>query len=391
MKLQSLGPLLLTLTSLLFSPPLFAASPTFWIEPALPQDLKSRFSEIWRDCLTLARLAAITFQADCRLDPTFERYFETDSALFVKHIFYTLANIPLDATLTEATAVQTLQGGSLLGLSPKFWKLTIAFGEPPWLPKDGICADDDGFGAYASFRRETGEATIVLCLGVLYYPTLDEILRPRPWAYDEQGRLREGYTCDGLLDRDNAYMEIVAGWLLHELIHWEELYKDDVPEWDQFVSSLTGIKDFDSPGATPEYGYGAFNARLLKERAVSHPGENGHYPTVNNADSYMWYALSNYWSWRCQRPYRGAQTPADEYLRMDQGVGYNGENIGVTARLGFDQPSPGSVDYDTDETDDEGDRGTKSDSKQLAQDGEGNEGESKRLAQAEERNKASLK
>ncbi|ETI26011.1 hypothetical protein G647_02788 [Cladophialophora carrionii CBS 160.54] len=229
----------------------------------------------------------MSFQADCRLDPTFERYFEAEGALFVKHIFYTLANIPFDATLTQATALQLLLSSTLVGLSPMFSKLTIAFGEPPWLPKSGYCAYDHGFGAYADFKA-TGEATIVLCRGTLFYPTLDEILNPRPWAYDEQGRLREGYTCDGMLDRDTDYMLPAGGWLLHELIHWGELYKDAVPEWGQFVPPASRISDFDSPGATPSYGYGPNNARLLKERAVSHPNENGPHPTVNNADSYLW-------------------------------------------------------------------------------------------------------
>ncbi|KIW65489.1 hypothetical protein PV04_07746 [Phialophora macrospora] len=348
MRLQSLTPLLLALTFLFFSTPLLAAVPTVWIDPTFPPDLRARLSDVWSECIQLARLAAITFEADCKLDPTFARYFEEDGAVFVKHIFYTLANIPLDTVMTEANAGQILLSSSFVGLSPKFSMLTIAFGEPPWLPKSGICSGDDGFGAYSLFNDATGYATTVICVGSLYYPTLDEILRPRAWAYDEQGRLREGYTCDGLLDRDSEYMLSPGGWLLHELIHWEVLFEDDVPEWDQFLA-LGGrnfrIRDFGFPGSNPATGYGAYHARILKERAISDPTEVGVYPTFNNADSYMWYAISKYWSWRCGRPFRGAQSTDDEFHRTWQGVGYNGADISPGAQHGGDHPSPGTTDY----------------------------------------------
>jgi hypothetical protein len=211
MGLRSLAPFLLVLTFLFFSSPSSAAVPTVWIDPTLPPDLRARLSNVWTECIQLARLAAITFEADCKFDPNFDRYFEEEGAIFVKNIFYTLANIPLDTVLTEATATQLFYSSTFIGLSPKFSKLTIAFGEPPWLPERGTCSDV-GFGAYGLVDDFTGEATIVLCDASVLYPTLDEIAHPQPWAYDEQGRLREGYTCDGLLDHDSEYMLSVGGF-----------------------------------------------------------------------------------------------------------------------------------------------------------------------------------
>jgi hypothetical protein len=210
MGLRSLAPLLLVLTFLFFSSPSSAAVPTVWIDPTFPPDMRARLSNVWTECIQLARLAAITFQADCRFDPTFDRYFEEDGAIFVKNIFYTLANIPLDTVLTQATATRVFFSSTFIDLSPKFSELKIAFGEPPWLPEDvrGICAGPEGLNAHNLLDY----ATIVLCNGPVLYPTLDEILHPQPWAYDEQGRLREGYTCDGLLDRDSEYMLSVGGF-----------------------------------------------------------------------------------------------------------------------------------------------------------------------------------
>jgi hypothetical protein len=69
------------------------------------------------------------------------------------------------------------------------------------------------------------------------------------------------------------------------------LFQDDVPEWDRFVAQggeNLNIGDFGFPGSNPEDGYGPYYARILKERTISDPTEMGRYPTLNNADSYVW-------------------------------------------------------------------------------------------------------
>jgi hypothetical protein len=79
----------------------------------------------------------------------------------------------------------------------------------------------------------------------------------------------------------------------------------DTPQWADFINfdrnGLRAIADF--KGIDPPDGYGPYNAKRLKDRALSEPGVNWFYPTLNNADNYMWYALSKWWGFACGKQF----------------------------------------------------------------------------------------
>ncbi len=157
----------------------------------------------------------------------------------------------------------------------------------------------------------------MLCPAVLAYPTIDEIRKAGPvWKYDDQGKPKPGWSCDGLLDRDTEFMltrkylpgarsshpnipstngQTAGAWLLHELIHWRGLL-EDIPDFFSFIflSQTAEYLVSDFTGPQPPNGYGTWNSQLLKKRAVSNPDDfkSRPWPTLNNADNYVWYAVS---------------------------------------------------------------------------------------------------
>ncbi|ETI26010.1 hypothetical protein G647_02787 [Cladophialophora carrionii CBS 160.54] len=112
-----------------------------------------------------------------------------------------------------------------------------------------------------------------------------------------------------------------GAFILHELIHWSWLLQD-LPQWQDFIAVPPGsdfrqIPDFNGPNHVT--GYGAYNAKRLKGRALSDPADFGPYPTLNNADSYMWYALSKYWAWMCGVDLGPVEDEDDDELRHHEG------------------------------------------------------------------------
>ncbi len=64
MKSYCLAPLALALALVLFLfvSPLFAATPTFWVDPAASPDYTFRFYAGWEECIQIARVAVITWK-----------------------------------------------------------------------------------------------------------------------------------------------------------------------------------------------------------------------------------------------------------------------------------------------------------------------------------------
>ena len=130
----------------------------------------------------------------------------------------TIANIPLDTTYDANTIKELLEREDIIGLSPMFKHLTITLREPPSMPAKwkGYCSKPKGSGAM--IFNQMGDATIVVCDGVLVYPLEAEIYNPPDWARDGQGKPKNGFGCDGLGHRDTEYMIFPGAFILHELV-----------------------------------------------------------------------------------------------------------------------------------------------------------------------------
>ncbi len=123
----ALLPILVAL--LLLITPLYAASPYFYIsprfEPPVSADLSDHFHQSFRDCLTLARFVAATFD-EC--DDAYQRYFPRVGAPLVKHVFQTIANIELDKFMDAADVANVLSNTAVADMSPRFSDLLIKLG-----------------------------------------------------------------------------------------------------------------------------------------------------------------------------------------------------------------------------------------------------------------------
>ncbi|EXJ56961.1 hypothetical protein A1O7_07305 [Cladophialophora yegresii CBS 114405] len=333
--------------------PAHAARPFVWIEPIAPAPYIEWFHESWKEAIVLARAAALTFQGPC--DPVYQRYFEdggtsgpsSPPASLVRRIFQRIANIPLDAQYNAQDIQSLLSNQDILGLSPRFGRMTLALGTPPHTPDPwkNYCANRGISGAFL-FGENRADATVVVCGAVLEYPLAAEILAVPPWARNVDGTPHAGYGCRGLGDRDTEFMIFPGAFILHELIHWSWLLQD-LPQWQDFIAVLPafGLRQIgDFAGTDPVSGYGAYNAKRLKERALGNPADFGSYPTLNNADSYMWYALSKYWAWTCGVDFGPARDEYDDFLRTQEG------KVPAVQPLpgggdASDRPDPGMVDF----------------------------------------------
>ncbi|KIW65490.1 hypothetical protein PV04_07747 [Phialophora macrospora] len=316
--------LLLVLVLLLscWPTPTRAAYPFLWVSPDASPVSVARFRASWKEAIMLARAAALTD--------------------LVRRIFQRIANIPLDAQYTPAeVAAQVFADPGVLGMSPRFARLTVALGTPPTTPPDlaNFCAGG-GVPRAVTFGQAGEDATVVLCEPVLtWYPLAAEIANPPAWIRQPDGSVRPGFGCEGL--GDHAYppapppssldptlspplfngeeklksrWQMHWLWLLQDIPQWTDLINDPPPSW---VLGIRSIVDF--VGVDPPNGYGAYSAKRLKDLALSRPGANGRYPTLNNADNYMWYALSKYWSWVCRKDFGPEPNPFEDELRQQQG------------------------------------------------------------------------
>jgi hypothetical protein len=177
-------------------PPTQAAYPLLWISPDATQDHVDLFHASWKEAIVLARAAALTFQGPC--DPVYQRYFEDDGADFVKHIFRRIANIPLDARYTSASApILLFNDADVLGMSPRFARMTLALEAPPSTP--AALADwcsRPGQGGVLQFDGAVETATVVMCERLFdVFPLASTILHP-PRGPD--GAAPETFGCEGL-------------------------------------------------------------------------------------------------------------------------------------------------------------------------------------------------
>lgn len=246
------------------------------------------------------------------MEQYFDRYFHPTEQEFVSDVFRTIANIALDMTLRDANGNLNPDLSTTItesGLHPLFSQLTISLGDDPIVPEDERDCEEGG-EAYFTIATDFIGGSISFCTVSFGYPSLDDILNP-----PDEWRGKPGFGCDGLLDRDTNLMLPAGGVILHEMMHWFGLFEYNVPDWDTVIALDAGgyhqVSDYEGPpGGVPEEGYGPYDAPLLKNLPQS-PFS----PTVNNADNYVYYAVSKYWSIKCNKQFTPATSEGDNKLR----------------------------------------------------------------------------
>ncbi len=96
-------------------------------------------------------------------------------------------------------------------------------------------------------------------------------------------------------------MEPVGATILHELMHFPKLFVDVkdyhayIPSGDSGDYTISDL-EFDQDGKTYK-AYGPYATTLLSKRGID--PTMGTSQAIKNADSYVWYAISRYWHWKC--------------------------------------------------------------------------------------------
>jgi hypothetical protein len=194
-------------------------------DDATDEDMR-HFLAAWVDFMTLSRFVAATF-SDC--DPALKRYFTDAEATFVRHVFRTIANLPLDDNIDQNTIQPLLMSSVFSNVNPKMRLLRPSLGNGP-LVREGTprTCKDDGVVAFLyevptleGHEDLRGSALVTICLPIFgWYPSIDEILTPPATGRDAAGNPLPGYTCDGLGDHDSDWMRFPGALILHEIMHW---------------------------------------------------------------------------------------------------------------------------------------------------------------------------
>lgn len=219
-----------------------ASLPQFYV----PQDgnadqRRGQLIQAFEDAFLMAKVAAVTFDP---CEEVFLRYFRPIEAPFVKNVFQTIANIPLNLDLDSQNVIDILSSAAVAEeLQPKFANLELAWGNHPSLPERyqdcGKEVANGGGGNVAAFLfidpMVLGDSALIsICDLTWEFPTLKEVFSPPASGRNAQGNPLPGYTCEGLGDRDTDWMSCPGGMLLHELMHWTALL-EDVPGYSDLI------------------------------------------------------------------------------------------------------------------------------------------------------------
>ncbi|ETI24798.1 hypothetical protein G647_04168 [Cladophialophora carrionii CBS 160.54] len=286
--------------------------------PQLPDAQIGLFYQSFQDAIFLAKHAAMYWPCDPTVDKTFLRYFRPENARFVKDIFRTIANIPLDLDLTDKDAVAQL-AGQPLSYHPKYNRLSIYFlGDHPGLPTDPsarlFCGNSGKKQAHTRSEPDGSSALMSVCkVTFRSSPMLKDVTNPPAWAIDpnkdqtHKTQFYDGFGCENLGDTDSDYMDSPAAVVLHELLHFPGLFAD-VPSYAAMIPTRSGQPEHlieDWWGPSPIDGYGAYNAMLISKTPPKDRNGRRFLP-IYNADNYAWYAISSYFSRKCTKEFQDA-------------------------------------------------------------------------------------
>ena len=240
----------------------------------------------------------------------------------MKNIFRAIANIDFSLDLTKKETVDQL-AGQTLAYSDKFSKLSISFlHEHPRLKDPGVppqqqTCENPRTLAF-TVPTEGGASALMSVCPQLYQqlPMLADVEKPPDWAVDssKEGRqFHDGYGCDNLGTTDSTWMSSTGSIILHELMHFPGLFFD-VPD---YFTKIATWYDENTPhfisdyfGMWPQDGSGPYNAAEVR-RYLPTDYDDFSWKPIYNADNYVMYALSKYYSQKCGRVFKEAPSEQD--------------------------------------------------------------------------------
>jgi len=297
-----------------------------WPEFLGPAIEATKLSDAVKDAVQIARVVAVTFN-DC--DMTYNRYFRQQDSQLVKHFFQRLADIPLDSVINADNLAEVFSKPVKDGLHERYAKLSISYGPHPNRPDK---SDPDPCTSYRRFAQmENGDAEngmITVCERTFRLPLSSEIENPPAWGKDAQGNPLPGFSCDGLGGHDSGWMKTMGSTMLHELMHWSYPF-DDIPDFHYDIEEsdlgYTQITDFLNPDPQPGWppkGYGPYYSKMLRDLETDSLSSK----TLQNVDNYIYYAVSKYWSFKCNKLF-GPATSQDDSVRYRERPSRPGQSV----------------------------------------------------------------
>ncbi|KAH0829527.1 hypothetical protein FOPE_10537 [Fonsecaea pedrosoi] len=298
-----------------------AAPPVLAYPPNAPPGARQNVTQAFKDAMTLARIVAIT-ATDC--DPAFLRYFQPQDYTFVQRIFRTISNVDLFMDITPQDVPQLLAQSNLpSSWNPDFVALCIAYGDNPFNPADldhSCAGGDNAYTVYDTSPTARFSGLVSLCPGspmFVWRLSIRDTISPPAWGRVggvATGEPLPGFGCDGLGDRDTAYMKVIGSTVLHELLHWPWMFLS-VPDYTTLVPDHDHrITDYTGPWV--EGAYGPYNAMRINQ--LPPDPRTGMSQSIQNADNYVSYALSRFWSFRCDKTFGPALSADDNYNVADR-------------------------------------------------------------------------
>ncbi|KAK4937070.1 hypothetical protein LTR10_022193 [Elasticomyces elasticus] len=322
MLLKLLSIILLNLTTC------FAVGPGFFWQADTSAKTRSQIQQGFNDALTLARVVAVTGKP---CDPAFLRYFQPQDWPFVQGMFRQIANIPLNFGIDQNSINSLLQSfNTPAAYNPLFEGLSIAAGDNPYLEEGSLPNCGSSFPPNAYIQYDTTPSVkfsglMSICPGAEVLTRrldLADTENPPAWARvnnDPNGQTLPGWGCDGLGDHDNGFMTVTGSTVLHEFFHWPIILQG-VPGYNTFIPPDSQgnhhIGDNTGTAFGLAHSYGPYNARLIN--MVARNPVTGKSQSIQNADNYVWYALSLYWSWKCGKPFGPSQSDADKNIIFER-------------------------------------------------------------------------
>jgi hypothetical protein len=230
----------------------------------------ARADKAFKDALLLAGMA---LRADYG-GASYLRYFHPDQATDVKTIFFRFFDPPDDRT-----AEATWAGSS------RFSEVRSFYDD---LPQYTGCEDDENLSGYFMQNHPNhanpNGCTIVFCPnGFSGLPDLDVV------------------PCASLETTTSYAMDNLAATVLHEYLHWNYL----IAGGNANRGAPPLIRDWNIPfvpDADPSSGYGPYYSMRINQ-LYAQPGlsSNGRArpDPYSNAENYVWFALEEYFKWKC--------------------------------------------------------------------------------------------
>jgi hypothetical protein len=218
-------------------------------------------------------LAGMALRADYD-GASYLRYFHPDQEIEVKTIFVRFFDPP-DAGTEEAAWA----GSSRFSEAQSFYDDLPGYTE---------CDEDADLSGYLVQDRpelvgRTGCIMTFCPNGFTGLPDLDAV------------------SCASLDTTTSYAMDNLAATVLHEYLHWDRLTTGGIAN----MGGPPLIQDWNDPpvlGADPTSGYGPYNSMRINQ-LYAQPGRAANGPDrpnpYYNAENYVWFALEEYFKWKC--------------------------------------------------------------------------------------------